>query len=326
MTNKFISAKGAVLLFEEEAVYGTAEAAPSRAIGIIQSWSIDEKKGVEAKYSQGSSTLQALCSTDYDVTGSFSAVLQRAEILEYFIGTPTDAGEGPYTHTFDTIDEGVKSITLGIGLYDATSEAMLIRQRIAGVRIKKVEFVFGETATIMNCDWEGITVSQDTTLLAYAGMDETVFCAKTWQFQIGDAKGATAHRDTVTNCTITMNRDVAKATGNGSQTPLFKDVDKFSVKISGSEFFATKGIYEDFQNSSSTVGTGQVDKKIYVYATNGGATTALRKIELTFDNCKKTDGFRISSPSSTSFVKVNFSYDGFLSSIVATDNTANWNA
>lgn len=326
MTDSFISAKGAVLLFEEEETYATV-VTPTRPIGIIESWNIDERKNVSTIYGQGSSTMLALCENEYDVTGSLTVTMQRPEILEYLIGAPVDAGSGPYTHTINAISEDIKSITLGIGLYDANAESMLIRQRIRGVRIKKCDFVCSENREIkLNIDWEGIEAVQDDTTMSAINMTENAFCAKTWKFKIDDAGGSPAHRATVTNATISFIRELAKATGNGDLVPLYKDVDKCAIKINGSEFFTNKNIYDDFKGSSSELGVSQTAKKIEIEITNGLTGTSLRSLVMTFDNCKKSDGFRISSPTGTSFVKTNFTYECFLTSIVATDNTENWNA
>lgn len=327
MTDKFISAKGCTLAFSEETEYGTA-VTPTRPIGVIQNWSIDERRNVTQTYGQGSSSVIKLSDNEYDVTGSCSVTLQRIEIIEYLLGTPIDAGSGPYTHTISTISESVKSITLGYGMYDANSETMLLRQQIKGVRIKKIDIVCNENREVsLNIDWEGRECAHDDTSLVPVFMaNETIFSSKMWTFKISDAGGSPAHRTTVTNATVSINRDLAKGWGNGSVLPLFKDIDKCSLKVTGSEFFTDKTIYEDFMGSASGVGSTQTDKKIELEISNDGTTTALRKIVVVLDNCKKTDGFRINQPSSTSFIKTNFAYDGHLSSFVATDNTEDWNA
>lgn len=327
MADKFISPKGCVLLFSEETTYGTA-VTPARPIGIVKTWSVDEKKGVVQTYGNGSSTMQALSESEYDVSGSFGVALQRSDIIEYFLGAPTETGEGPFVHTITAVSEAVKSVTLGLGLYDANTATMLIRNQITGVRIKKFEIVCTENNEVMlNLDWEGQKVTHDTTSMAAAWMTgEKVFSAKSWTFKIAAAGGTTAQRKTVTNCTITMNRDVAKAWGNGDNVSLFKDVDKFTIKVTGSEFFTDKTVYEDFQGSASTVGLSQTAKKIELEISNGLSTTSLRKVNVILDNCIVSGGFKMSQPSTTSFVKTSFAYDGFLSSYAATDNTANWNA
>jgi hypothetical protein len=100
MAQTIIGGWGAYANYGYETTYGTVAASAPRVFGPGQKLTINRKNNMEPIYGLGSRNASTLVAKKYEGTASVEFLLANGSFFRGVLGTVTDGGSAPYTHTY----------------------------------------------------------------------------------------------------------------------------------------------------------------------------------------------------------------------------------
>ena len=312
----------------ELVAFGTPAASVNKPFGFgtkISTFSV--KNNLDRIYGLGSRDMQSAVTKKFDGSFSIDFIMGNAYWLRSFFGTPTDAGTGPYTHTYSTaaMDAAATlppSLTIDTGFNTDTK----IRRRLLGCGINQIKIAMAVNETV-KVSLDGLFADEDDDTTEVTNIADTYNAAMNFAECSLQAPTSTTISD-VQSLTITCKSDLEYILGFGSKIAQqgVRKKREYDFNISAN-FEQINGFLQKFHGAASGVATGTPAPIATLLAsiTNGGATTALRSLIGKWDNVY-IDTHDLEGLSADEIVKENvLGYATNLnatSHLVYTDNTA----
>lgn len=285
------------------------------------------KNNLERIYGLGSRDMQTAVAKKFE--GAFSAefILGNAYWLRGFFGTPSDAGSGPYTHTYSTaaMDAAATappSLTIDVGANTDTK----IRRTLLGCRINQVKLAMAVNEPV-KVVLDGLYADEDVDTTEVTTLADTYNAPMSFaEASLQVPTGSTL--SDVQSLTMTWKATLEYIWGLGSKVAQqgVRKNREYEFNIT-SNFEQVNGFLQKLHGSASGVASGTPTPSATLLATitNGGATTALRSLIGKWDNFY-VDTHDLEGLSAEDIVKENvFGFCTNLnatSNLVYTDNTA----
>ena len=311
MTDEIYHGREVSILYDVETTAGTA-VVPSREMFFSATATASETKNVVVKHGQGTAAPK-LAEGKYEVSGSISGSLQHAEILEYIIGTPSDAGSAPTTHTISSPSESVSPLTIQYGLDGTASQSATY----AGCYINNLEITAAtDDVAQIKVDWVGMTVASAGSVVSAVVSTDNLFSMKEASLTIGSAIAC------IENASFKFTRGAEVSHGIGSLTACALKSGNWEVEVSFTGKLINTTEYQRFLGGTSP--DASTAATVVLKFDNGETGADEREITLTatgalyttFDTDYGTDKY-------TTFTGT---LNASSCSLEAKDNTANWDA
>ncbi len=317
----YVSKIGQAVLYGVEATPGT-EASPTRYFGKIDPEGFtppEHNPHVEVKHELGSTTPSYWVQSPQEYTGGqITMAVERLEFLEYAIGLATDTGAGPYVHTVDP-DDTIKTLTIARALID-TDGSVVIREKYLGCTLDKIVL----SANIGEClkasiNFDAIKPVEDTTTLTKGNQSETPILFNGSALTIGGvAEG------NLKSFEYTFQREKVKSEELASLQTKARTLENWTASSIARYSLINRTTWDNAEGGATgAVDAVQTQQAINFSITNGLLTTNLRKLEINGANAK-LDIHKYAGFDGHATAEVNAKY--LSTQLIATDNTANWDA
>jgi hypothetical protein len=315
-------------MYGYESTYGTA-VSTARVFGRNVKLNISQRNNMERLFSIGARNAQTVAALKYEGNVSVDFIMSNGAFWRGVIGAaPTDAGAGPYTHTYAEPATGtVQSFTIGTGSELGTNDEV---SAITGCKVASATMTcaVGEVVRVrLECPFQSIS----TTTSTYAG--QTADSEEPFTFAHGSLQlpsGSTIAY--VQNVELTINNDLESVYSIGARTlneliPKRREYNfRFTAVFSDITTFLTKFLGDvSSPYTPSPQNTPAASATLVLTFTNGLAGTSTRSMVMTFANIY-LDEHTLPKDVDEVIKEDIAAYALSLTNIVVTDNTASQSA
>jgi hypothetical protein len=264
-----------------ESAYSTVATTIDKAFGHdVKISTLERRNNVEQFWDVGNAEAKSQIVKQYEGSWTADFVLGNAYWLRALTGiTPTDAGSGPYTHTYVTgagdLEGALQSMSIEYGADLATDHVSKLR----GALINSMTMNLNQSDPV-RVSLEGPFATETTSSTLSTEAYDTY--ADSFSFQMASIElpnGTTLGKSR--SCDITWTNNVETFYALGSRFPACAILKNLEFDITASVMFENTTLLEAFYGSTAPNAT-VAETTFDVVINNGGTTTAERELHLTF--------------------------------------------
>lgn len=291
MANDIYSGVQTTVLIGKEITFGTAVTCNKTIGGFIQTLNLTEKNNLERVHGIGNRASQALVAKGYEFSASMDYVYQAGRLIAYAVGSDTTALVGStYDHTLNmvsgTADVALTPFSMGVS-HDSAADFVSI---YAGCKVNSLKISGGIDQLLkVSADILGATSSHNLTgTLTYADDADDVLAPQMATLAIG---GVTVAQVQNFEFNLSNNLEYPHQIGNriaSAGVPKTRQADvRATFNFEDAESLLEYSTFMSDASAAYTPTTVDVAAKtMTITVTNGGATTALRKLVINMTGMK----------------------------------------
>ena len=273
-----ITGKSVAVLFGEEATYGSQAASITGVFDRVKSidWRLTNNE--IADYGVGDRDVGGLDAGQVEGVLTLTGSLQIGYPILYAVGDASVAGSDPYVHTFAPNDpDELTSLTIQVARRTSTVGIL----EFLGCRLNTLTLRATLDAPVeytAEFYFKDMTETTDTFPSMTPLSDDTMI------FQYGTLEIPVASGITFESCELTIENGIVRDHGSGSRKPNDLAGER-KYRFTGDAKLIDETQLDDALGDDGAVGTSVAKQSFYLYFTNGGSGSSMRKIEF------KSEGF-----------------------------------